>query len=126
MIETKSGITQVANVMAPVADQDAAIEWYTQVLGFEKRFDSLFGDGDRWVEVGPAGGETAIALVVPRESGPAAATFGVFTEDVEAEHARLREAGVAEADLMRMPPPVPPMFHIQDPDGNNIWIVGRA
>ena len=66
---TASGINvaQVATVMVPVADQDKAIEFYVEKLGFEKRADVPFGDGNRWVEVAPAGGATTVALVQPME-----------------------------------------------------------
>jgi catechol 2,3-dioxygenase-like lactoylglutathione lyase family enzyme len=49
-------VTQVGTVMLPVADQDRAIEFYTEKLGFEKRADTPFGNGDRWVEVAPVVG----------------------------------------------------------------------
>ncbi len=52
-IATKTQITQIGTVMVPVSDQDRAIEFYTEKLGFEKRADIPFGHGDRWVEVAP-------------------------------------------------------------------------
>ena len=42
-------------VIVPVSDQDRAIEFYVETLGFEKRADIPFGGGERWVEVAPAG-----------------------------------------------------------------------
>ena len=42
----------VGRVMVPVADQDTAIAFYTEKLGFSLTADVPFGDGDRWVEVG--------------------------------------------------------------------------
>ena len=62
-----TAIGRVSTVMVPVADQDQAIEFYTEKLGFEKVADIPFGDGDRWVAVVPRGAETTIALVLPRE-----------------------------------------------------------
>jgi catechol 2,3-dioxygenase-like lactoylglutathione lyase family enzyme len=60
-------VDQVATVMVPVADQDRAIAFYTEKLGFELRADTPFGNGDRWVEVAPAGAATTVALVTPME-----------------------------------------------------------
>lgn len=49
-------ITQLGRVMVPVKDQDAGIAFYTNRLGFSLVADVPFGEGDRWVEVAPAGG----------------------------------------------------------------------
>ena len=46
-------ITQLGRVMVPVADQDTAIAFYTEKLGFSLTADVPFGEGDRWVEVAP-------------------------------------------------------------------------
>jgi catechol 2,3-dioxygenase-like lactoylglutathione lyase family enzyme len=46
-------ITQSATVVVPVGDQDQAVDFYTRVLGFEKRLDFTYDTGERWVEVVP-------------------------------------------------------------------------
>ena len=48
-------ITQLGRVMVPVADQDAAIAFYIDKLGFSLAADVPYGDGERWVEVAPPG-----------------------------------------------------------------------
>ncbi|MBV8714551.1 MAG: VOC family protein, partial [Chloroflexi bacterium] len=53
-------VSKVANIIIPVADQDRALEFYTDVLGLEKRVDAPFGNGGRWIEVAPSGAETVI------------------------------------------------------------------
>ena len=53
--KTRTQITQVGTVIVPVSDQDRALEFYVGTLGFEMRMDAPFGDGGRWVEVGPPG-----------------------------------------------------------------------
>ena len=50
-----TGIRQISLVCVPTADQDKAIEFY-ESIGFEKRTDTPFGGGYRWVEVYPPGG----------------------------------------------------------------------
>jgi catechol 2,3-dioxygenase-like lactoylglutathione lyase family enzyme len=123
---TTTGIARVANVMVPVSDQDRAIEFYTEKLGFEKRTDVPFGDGNRWVEVAPSGAATSIALVQPREGESAGieARVALDCDDIDAVHASLREAGVdVDAEVMRMGGPVPPMFFFRDQDGNRLLIV---
>jgi catechol 2,3-dioxygenase-like lactoylglutathione lyase family enzyme len=129
MSETKSStrITEVGTVIVPVSDQDRAIEFYTEVLGFELRGDSPYGDGDRWVEVAPAGAATTIALVPPREgqSVGVPTNMGLTTQDVDADHAALKERGADVDDVVRMGDPVPPMFFLRDQDGNQIFVVQR-
>jgi catechol 2,3-dioxygenase-like lactoylglutathione lyase family enzyme len=130
MAETKTGtrITQVGTVIVPVSDQDRALDFYVDKLGFEKRVDVPYGEGDRWLEVAPLGAATTIAIVPPREGEPTGieTRVGFTTEDVDADHANLRARGVeAEEAVMRLGDPVPPMFFFQDPDGNKFFIVGR-
>ncbi|HWY89705.1 MAG TPA: VOC family protein [Solirubrobacteraceae bacterium] len=123
---TSTRITQVGTVMVPVSDQDRAIAFYTDKLGFELRADIPFGDGDRWVEVAPAGAATTIALVPPREGDTVGieTRVGFSTDDVDADHASLRAAGVdVDAEVMRMGDPVPPMFFFRDLDGNKFMAV---
>lgn len=126
-IDTKLQIQQVGTVIVPVSDQDRALEFYTEKLGFEKRADIPFGEGsERWLEVAPAGASTTIALVPPREGE----TTGIHTrvafstKDADADHAELSARGVdVDAEVMRMGGPVPPMFFFSDQDGNRYLIV---
>jgi catechol 2,3-dioxygenase-like lactoylglutathione lyase family enzyme len=119
-----TAITHIGTVVVPVADQDAALEFYAGTLGFEIRMDAPFGDGQRWVEVAPPGAQTSIALV-PRENAPAGLEVSFATGDAAADHGELRERGVdADAELIRMDF-VPPMFTFRDPDGNRLRMVER-
>lgn len=124
--DTKTHIQQLATVMVPVSDQDRALAFYTEKLGFEKRADIPFGRGDRWIEVAPAGAATTIALVPPREgeSTGIQTRVGFSSKDIEADHANLKARGVdVDAEVMRMGDPVPPMFFFGDQDGNRFMIV---
>jgi len=118
--------TKVATVIIPVADQDAAIAFYVEKLGFTKRVDVPFGGGYRWVEVGLDGAETTIALAPPPEgvpSGDRQTGISLHTDDIDAYHAQLRAAGVdVDAEVMRMGDPVPPMFWFRDPEGNVLLV----
>lgn len=128
-MEARNRITELGTVMVPVGDQDAALRFYSDVLGFETRTDMPFGDGDRWIEVAPPGAATTIALVLPREGEETGinTNIGLTTEDVDADHAELRARGVeADDEVMRMGDPVPPMFFFNDPDGNRFLVVERS
>jgi catechol 2,3-dioxygenase-like lactoylglutathione lyase family enzyme len=130
--QTSTQVTQVGTVIVPVSDQDQALEFYVEKLGFEKRSDIPFGDGDRWVEVAPAGAgdsATSLALVPPREGEPVGIDMrvGLTTDDAEADHATLRDRGVdVDEEIMRAGDPVPPLFFFRDQDGNRFMIVQRG
>jgi catechol 2,3-dioxygenase-like lactoylglutathione lyase family enzyme len=126
---TTTRITQIGTVIVPVSDQDRAIEFYLDKLGFEKRADVPFGNGERWVEVAPPGAASTIALIPPREGEPTGIDthVGFTTEDADADHSDLRARGVdADEEVMRMGGPVPPMFFFSDQDGNRFLIVERS
>jgi len=120
-------VTGISTAMFSVADQDAAIAFYTQKLGWELRSDTKFGDGEnagRWVEVSPPGSETVLALNPPMGGEPGGGAIGVVTPDVDAERERLSGThGVDAGEPMGGQGPVPKMFSVTDPDGNRIWIV---
>jgi catechol 2,3-dioxygenase-like lactoylglutathione lyase family enzyme len=121
-------VGQVGTVIVPVGDQDAALEFFTEKLGFEKRMDVPYGDGQRWLDVAPAGGETTVALVPPMEgNAPGVETRIAFTsDDVEADHATLRDRGVDVDDEIMRGDDIPSMFWFRDPDGNRYLIVQRG
>jgi len=123
--ERSTYITEVGTVIVPVADQDKALEFYVDTLGFEKRLDAPFGQGGRWIEVAPPGAVTTIALV-PRQEGDSSGVVSFTTTNADADHATLRARGVdADAEVLRMGEFVPPMFTFRDPDGNRFRIVER-
>jgi len=119
-------VTSIGVVMFTVADQDAALAFYTEKLGFEVRGDDRFGEhGEmRWLEVAPPGSTARLALNPPMSSRPGGGGIGVETPDVLGEHARLRAIGGIDLDPepMRLPG-APLMFSLRDPDGNHVWVV---
>ena len=120
-------MSSIATAMFTVADQDGAVAWYTEKLGWEVRSDTAFGEDEqagRWVEVAPPGSTAVLALnPAMGEGAPGGAAVGVEASDVRADHAALAEAGVEVGDFMGGEGPVPLMFSVADPDGNYLWIV---
>jgi lactoylglutathione lyase len=113
-------------VMFTVSDQDAALAFYTEKLGWEVRGDSRFGEQDqmRWLEVAPPGSVARLALNPPMQSQPGGGSIGVETPDLHAEHERLAATdGVTIAHPPMEMGGAPLMFSVTDPDGNYIWIV---
>jgi catechol 2,3-dioxygenase-like lactoylglutathione lyase family enzyme len=129
MAETgsKTIIGKVGRVAVPVSDQDRAIEFYTEKLGFTLDADIPLGDSYRWVEVSPPGGGTALAIVPPPESARdrIGVDTGVIltTDEIDEAHDELRARGVDVDDVSRMGDPVPPMLFFRDQDANTLLIV---
>jgi catechol 2,3-dioxygenase-like lactoylglutathione lyase family enzyme len=134
--QTTTQITQAGTVFVPVADQDPAIDFYADKLGFEKRSDFVYAGDVRWVEMVPPGAATSVSLVAAG-NGQAAGIetrVALVTADVEADHARLRSLGVDVGEIIREGDPVqawggavlggiPPMFLLRDLDGNSYLVV---
>jgi len=87
-----------------VDDQDKALRFYTEVLGFVKKTD--FSQGPyRWLTVASAEEPDGTELQLALNSNPAAKTYQqallqqnqpaamFFTADVEADYARMKAAG---------------------------------
>ncbi|HEX5450087.1 MAG TPA: VOC family protein [Gaiellaceae bacterium] len=124
---TKLNVQLVGRVCVTTADTDRAIDFYVNTLGFEKVVDVPMGPNMRWVEVKLPGTETNIAIAPPpegRTAGGSQTGICLDTTDVDADHAKLKAAGVDVDDgVTRYGDPVPPMFWLRDPDGNSLIVV---
>jgi catechol 2,3-dioxygenase-like lactoylglutathione lyase family enzyme len=122
-----TGITDIRTVGVPVTDQDRAVEFYVDRLGFDKRMDAPMGGGQRWIEVAPKGATTSIALVAARDAMPAGIDTGIrfVTGDADADHAHL-EARQVDADQVLRWEGVPAMFAFRDQDGNSLYVVEQV
>ena len=129
MTETVRGtrIVDMEGVAVPVRDQDRALRFYVDKLGFEVRRDVSMAEGGRWIQVAPPTASTAVALVAAREGDPVGLDTGInfATSDAEADHADLLAQGVDVDELLRWPG-VPVMFAFRDGDGNGLKIIETA
>ncbi len=99
-------VTNIGVAMFTVADQDAALAFYTEKLGFELRADIQFGEHleYRWLEVAPPDSTARLALNPPMGQEPGGGGI-----DLDAEPVRT--------------PGAPLMFMVRDPDGNVVVVV---
>jgi lactoylglutathione lyase len=120
-------IGDVRTIGINVADQDAAIEFFVDTLGFEKRLDAPISDTMRWIEVAPPGAATSLALNASEDPSSSGVDTGIrFTvPDAGAEHAAMSARGVNVGELLRWEG-VPPMYTFDDPDGNRFYIVEES
>src|SRR5581483_5582905 len=92
-------ITDIARVAIYVRDQDVALDFYKNKLGFEVKADRPAGKY-RWIEVAPPGARTSIVLGTPDyETGSEDKVGGftdiqLFTSDIQATHGKLASNGV--------------------------------
>lgn len=109
--------TKVLSVSITVADQDAALSFYTEVLGFELRTDVEVWPGAGMIEVVPPGSSVGLVLLPPDSQIPVAIRLGTSDAQQALETLRQSKAALHNEELIRMDG-VPAMFSFADPDGN--------
>ena len=97
-------ITRARSVGIYVTDQDRALAFYRDALGFEVLQDVPMGDmgppgheDKRWIQVAPKGAETAFILYTPPGMEERVGGFSNVmwdTDDIHATVAALKDAGV--------------------------------
>lgn len=105
--ERASVITAVHTVTVFVSDQDKALDFYSNVLGFEVRANEQMGPEARWIEVAPPGQTTTILLYrsTPEMPGQESYEFAqsrigkntgvlLYTDDLQQTYAELSAKGV--------------------------------
>jgi predicted enzyme related to lactoylglutathione lyase len=112
-------IRKVAKAGVCVSDQQRAVDFYTDVLGFRVVADEPMGE-ERWIEVAPDGDETTLALWTPPGLEDRIGTFAgvvLSCDDIEATYSELRDRGV---EFTREPKGQPGgvMGTFKDVDGN--------
>jgi catechol 2,3-dioxygenase-like lactoylglutathione lyase family enzyme len=118
-----------------VDDQDKALRFYTEVLGFEKKDDVPLGE-DRWITVVSPQQPEGPELLLEPDRHPAVGPFkealavdgipatSFLVDDVHVEVERLATLGVAITQMpLRIGPMVTAVF--DDTCGNLIQIVAR-
>ncbi len=96
-------IEKLTHVPIVVGDQEKALKFYTEALGFEKRADYGLPGNPRWLTVAPKGEELEFILAQGKQKvemgvGPEAGTAGnhiaFLTEDCLKGYERLKARGV--------------------------------
>jgi predicted enzyme related to lactoylglutathione lyase len=90
-------IKQIKFVSIPVADQNRALDFYTEKLGFTIITDQPFDDKQRWIELRVPKAETRVVLFTmegeeKRIGSMMPATFGC--DDIDKTYEELKKRGV--------------------------------
>ncbi|NGX48399.1 MAG: hypothetical protein K1000chlam3_01790 [Chlamydiae bacterium] len=118
-------ITAVKHVSIPVKDQDKALKFYTEKLGFEVAVDAEFVPGEqRWIELKVPGAETMVVLFTSEGHEDRIGTFSniIFTsEDIRKTYEDLKARGVEfTEDVTEESWGTYAIF--KDPDGNTFCL----
>jgi catechol 2,3-dioxygenase-like lactoylglutathione lyase family enzyme len=91
-----TSITHITTVVVPVADQETALAFYVEGLGFEKVADFTYETGERWLEVAPQGSTIGLTLAQARPERPVGIETGIAlaSRDVRGDLEAVRAAGV--------------------------------
>lgn len=89
-------IRKIKFASIPVRDQDRALEFYINTLGFILVTDQAMGPGQRWIELRPPKGDAGIALFTPPGYEDRIGTFtgiSIECDDVQKTYDELRAKG---------------------------------
>lgn len=114
-------INQLKFAGIPVSDQERALAFYTEKLGFEVATDQPMGPGKRWIELRIGRSGTRVVLFTPDGQEDRIGSFfnGAFScDDVEATYRQMSARGV---EFVRPPKTEPwgTSAIFRDPDGNS-------
>lgn len=121
-------ILGVKFVSVPARDQDRALAFYTEKLGFRLITDQPFGPEQRWIELGIGHSDTRFVLFTPPgEEDKVGQRFNgaLACDDVEATWRQLSERGVT----FETPPTRQPWgtFAVMlDSEGNRFTLSSRS
>ena len=112
----------------PVRDQDIALKFYTEAMGFKIVTDQPFTDTQRWIELSISGVDTGIALYTPEGHEKRIGEFqsiAFWCDDVFATAKVLKSKGVT----FTQEPKTEPWGSIavfKDSDGNQFALSSKG
>jgi catechol 2,3-dioxygenase-like lactoylglutathione lyase family enzyme len=118
-------ITHIKFISIPTRNQDAALTFYTEKLGFKLVTDQPHDDKQRWIELRIGGSDTRFVLFTMDETRIGSTFNGALAcDNVEKTYRELKERGVKfltepqqqEWGTFAM---------LEDPDGNKFLLSSR-
>ena len=131
-------ISYIHSTTIIVSDQERALDFYVNTLGWEKRIDAMMGDGYRFLTVAPVDGQAELALgaaqmfTIPPGAGitrgrgmEGASGISFAVDDVDATYRALVERGVQFSGPPEQMPWGDKATWMMDPDGNRFFLTGN-
>lgn len=117
-------ITHVKFVSIACADQDRALAFWTEKVGFTLMTDQPFDDRQRWIELSVGDSATRFVLFTPEGQESRIGTLfngALACDDLDATYRQLSERGV---EFTQAPKKTPwgGFAIFRDPDGNEFVI----
>ena len=122
-------ISKIHSTSIVVADQDAALDFYVNKLGWEKAMDAMVGGVMRWLTVVPPGAATQLVLAARGTMGsenlPQAGYTGISlnTPDIDTTVEALKSRGVRFKGPVEVMPWGDKATWLYDLDGNEFFLV---
>lgn len=117
-------LKKVAYVALLVSDQDKALDFYTNVVGFEERGDFQTPKGPRFLTVGVKGQDFELVLWpgTPAQAEQGSAVYTIEVENCREAFETLKDRGVTfePPEVLEFPWGQVARFH--DPDGNLLQV----
>jgi catechol 2,3-dioxygenase-like lactoylglutathione lyase family enzyme len=120
-------ITHLKFVSIPTRDQDRALAFYTEQLGFKLVTDQPFDERQRWIELRIGNSDTHFVLFTVADGPQPGSAFNgaLACDNVERTYEELRARGVEFTG----PPQKQPwgtFAVMKDPDGNQLVLSSRG
>jgi predicted enzyme related to lactoylglutathione lyase len=111
----------------PVKNQDRALKFYTEIMGFRILTDAPFDDKQRWIELQIPGAETRIVLFTPTGQETMIGAFSNITfhcDKIDQTYQDLKNKGV---EFVQTPTEEDwgHYFIFKDPDGNQFCVSSK-
>ena len=128
-------IQSIGSVPVFVSDQNRALEFFKNGLGFEVSLDQPMGPGVRWLTVTPRKGATEFILFPPEMAGQEAQEFNkrvgtwtgivILSDDCRGDYEKMTSRGVSFKATPAQQAWGGWMAEFSDPDGNLFQLVER-
>jgi catechol 2,3-dioxygenase-like lactoylglutathione lyase family enzyme len=120
-------ITHVKFVSIPTRDQDRALAFYTERLGFKLVTDQPFDDTQRWIELRVGSSDTRVVLFTTDGGLPPGSAFNgaLACDNVQRTYEELQARGV-EFEGPPRKEPWGTFAVLKDPDGNQFVLSSRG
>lgn len=120
-------IDYIHSTTVVVSDQDAALDFYVNTLGWKKELEYPMSDNARFITVAPPGGKTQLSLApgnwfTPERSPGGPSGISCVTSDIDETYKTLTERGVKFTGPVEMMPWGSRAVWFLDPDGNEIFV----
>lgn len=112
----------------PVRDQDIALKYYTEVLGFKIATDQPLTPTQRWIELSIPGADTGLTLFTPEGHESRIGQFqsiSFWCDDIFSTYAALKAKGAEFAGEPRQEQ-WGSMAVLKDPDGNQFVLSSKG